>query len=265
MRKLIRSLLLPPATDVQQLLSDAQSFPRYKEHEFEFRGMKFRVTDFLSVAWQLKEYFEDERMNFNSKTASPVIYDCGSNAGVSVIYFRKKFPSARIMAFEPDASVMKCLQANLISNTIEGVTLSEKAVWINNDYVEFGLEGADGGSVYREGNKLRVPAVRLKDLLDKEEKVDCLKMDIEGAETEVLIDCGNSLSRIQYLFVEYHSWKSYPQKLNELLQVLSQNGFRYQVHSIGEQSLHPFTEANPDYPMDVQLDIYAINTKFKTD
>jgi FkbM family methyltransferase len=265
MRKWIRSLLLPPASDMDQLLAKAHSFPRFEKHAFTFRELKFAVTDFLSVAYQIKEYFVDERMKFKSNNLSPVIYDCGSNAGVSVIYFKKLFPKSKIYAFEPDPQVFECLKKNLKDNNINDVILSDKAIWTNNDFVEFGKEGADGGSLYREGNKIRVPSVRLKELLSKEVNIDCLKMDIEGAETEVLTDCGDALSKVNYLFVEYHSWKSSPQKLDELLHVLSQNGFRYTIHSIGEQVHQPFIDQNSTHPMDVQLDIYAINNRIHSE
>jgi FkbM family methyltransferase len=261
--RIAKKLLSTSPTEMERLLMTAHKFPRHKKHDFQFKGMKFTVTDFLSVAYQLKEYFEDERMNFSSGSSSPVIYDCGANVGVSLIYFKKKFPSAKITAFEPDPEVYKCLQQNMKQNNIDEITLLEKAAWINNDGIEFGREGADGGSVFHDGEKIKVQTTRLKELLEKENYVDCLKMDIEGAETEVLEDCGNTLSRIKYLFVEYHSWSNQPQQLDRLLHLLSSNGFRYYIHSIGKMINQPFLNNGITDPMDIQLDIHAINTNLK--
>src|SRR5205085_1434743 len=201
----------------------------------------------------------DESMLFNAGE-EPVIYDCGSNVGVSVIYFKKKFPKAKIIAFEPDPKVYDCLSQNLKINNIQDVKAVNKAVWIHNGELEFGSEGADGGSVFQKENKIKVSAVRLKELLEKENRIDCLKMDIEGAETEVLTDCKNVLSKIKYLFVEYHSWKNQEQQLDSLLNILSENGFRYYINSIGEKSSQPFIKSTGN-PMDVQLDIHAVNTR----
>lgn len=261
-RKLVKSLLLPPPTEIQKLLEEAHLYPRYQKHRFTYKGMHFTVTDFISVAYQLKEYFVDERMKFTSDAASPVIIDCGSNVGVSVIYFKNRYPNASILAFEPDAKVASCFKENIRQNNIENIALYEKAVWINNDHIEFGAEGADGGSVFHNGNKIQVPAIRLKEVLEQHTQIDLLKIDIEGAEGKVLQDCADELHKVNHLFLEYHSWKSEKQELDKILSLLTEKGFRYQIHSIGEQIRHPFTDKT-SHAMDVQLDIYAINEKQK--
>ncbi len=265
-RTFIKGLLFPPKTDTEKLLAVASEFPRYTSHTFSYRDIKLEVTDFLSVAWQLKEFYEDGRMDFKVNKPNPVIYDCGSNVGVSVLYYKKLYPEAIIKAFEPDSNVFRCLKRNVEQNNIKDVQLFEKAIWKNNEGIEFGSEGADGGSVFFDGNKIKLPSIRLKDLLEKETMVDLLKMDIEGAEVEVLNDCKSELKKIKYLFVEYHSWKNQPQQLDQLLKNLSDNGFRYYIHSIhstGGEINQPFVNSDSDSLMDIQLDIHAVNVAFK--
>ena len=260
-RSIYHKIFPPPRTDIESLIDQARSFPRYTEHQFCFREMTLNVTDFISVANQLKEYFIDGRMNFESEIVSPVIYDCGANVGVSVMFYKKLFPLAIIKAFEPDPKVFKCLQQNMQQNKISDITLIDKAVWINNDGVEFGSEGADGGSVFFAGNKVFLPTVRLRDMLVSETRIDLLKMDIEGAEVEVLNDCKDQLNKIKYLFVEYHSWKNQPQQLDQLLSNMTEQGFRYYIHSIAEENKKPFIQKMTKNPMDIQLDIHAINDR----
>ncbi len=260
-KSLVKKILFRPKGDTAKLIAAAQAFPRFTPHTFQYRGLTLTVTDFISVAWQLKEFYDDGRMKFKSDGFEPVIYDCGSNVGVSVLYYKTMFPKAKVKAFEPDPMVVQCLKKNLSANKIADVELFEKAVWINNDGVSFGSEGADGGSVFFEGNKVSLPSVRLKELLEKESKIDLLKMDIEGAELQVLLDCMNELSKIKYLFVEYHSWVSNKQELNVLLDLLTQCGFRYYIHSIGEVLKQPFVDRTFSNGMDVQLDIHAVNER----
>ena len=97
----------------------------------------------------------------------------------------------------------------------------------------------------------------------KDKSVDdlFLKMDIEGAELKVLLDCKDQLHKIKYLFVEYHSWVSSQQELNVLLDLLTQCGFRYYIHSIGEVLKQPFVDRTFSNGMDVQLDIHAVNER----
>lgn len=256
-KDLIRYLLGRGPSEIDRLILDAMKIPRYTRHEFTFRGMKLTVTDFLSVAYQIKEYYGDSRMNFRCDRQDPVIIDCGANVGISILRAKQQYPEAKITAFEPDAKVFDCLKKNLTDNGISDVRIEQKAVWINNDGVNFGSEGADGGSVYLEKNTNKVPSVRLKDLLSSVAEVDLLKIDIEGAETDVLIDCNEQLKKVKYLFVEYHSMSSQSQRLNELLDVLRNNSFRYYIHSIGSVQKHPFVAIEPS-TMDIQLDIHAI-------
>jgi FkbM family methyltransferase len=256
-KDMIRFALGRGPSEFDRLIRAAMKFPRYTLHEFTFRDFKLQVTDFLSVAYQIKEYFGDSRMDFNSDSKTPLIIDCGANVGISVLRAKQLFPAAKIMAFEPDQKVFACLEKNLSTNGITDVELIRKAVWTNNDGVNFGSEGADGGSVYYAENKNIVPSARLKDVLASVSHVDLLKIDIEGAEIDVLVDCKNELKKVKNLFVEYHSITSQSQRLHELLEILSSNSFRYYIHSIGTIHKKPFVEIEPG-AMDIQLDIHAI-------
>ena len=97
----------------------------------------------------------------------------------------------------------------------------------------------------------------MRDLLLQHERIDLLKVDIEGAETKVLLDCDDALQRIRYLYVEYHSFSDQDQELHTLLAVLAKNGFRYYVERVGPKHQHPFAGMKPA-EMDMQLDIHAI-------
>jgi FkbM family methyltransferase len=256
--KFAKRILNGPPSEFERLFDAASTFGRYVPHQFAFGGLTFCVTDFLSVAYQIKEYFVDGGMAFRAETTTPVIYDCGANVGVASIYFKEQFPHSIIKAFEPDARVFDCLQKNISANNITGVQLFDAAVWIDDNGIDFGSEGADGGSVFFDGNKSRVASVRLADLLRAETHVDLLKMDIEGAETIVLSDCRNELSKVRYLFVEYHSWQQNPQELDKLLQVLAESGFRYYIHSIGAHAKQPFIDRHFANGIDVQLNIHGV-------
>lgn len=240
-----------------RLIAEAAKFPRFTDTTIAYKGWRLKVTDMLSVAWQIKEFFGEERMKFHTESAAPVVVDCGANVGVSVLYCKSGHPQARVICFEPDPQVRACLEENIMINGIKGVEVRNEVVWTHAEGVAFSSDGADGGSVLRDGPKVTMPSVRLKDVLREHESIDLLKIDIEGAETEVLLDCAEELERVKFLYVEYHSFPESPQRLDELLHVLRTRGFRYYIHSIGVHHEHPF--AGPGRAeMDVQLDIHAI-------
>ena len=98
----------------------------------------------------------------------------------------------------------------------------------------------------------------MKDFLEKESRIDFLKIDIEGAEIEVLHDCRGSLAHVQNLFVEFHSYIGNAQGLADVVKVFEENGFRYYVDT-NQHRLRPFV--NHRYRgndvMDLQLNIFG--------
>jgi hypothetical protein len=101
---------------------------------------------------------------------------------------------------------------------------------------------------------IEIQTVRLRDYLC--EPIDLLKIDIEGAETEVIIDCTDRLTCVRRLFVEYHSFTGRPQTLNQILTVLRHAGFRVQIHEVSKTE-RPFFGISEHLGMDLQLNIFA--------
>jgi len=234
------------------------NYKRYiKVQDVKFLSYSFDVPDLPSFVWQFKELFVDELYKFKTTSKKPIIYDCGANIGMSCLYFKKLYPDVKIKAFEADPKIAKVLENNLAVNSVlDGVEIINSAVWIDDKGVEFSSEGADGGSIYGDSNKIKMNSIRLKEYLEKEKKIDMLKIDIEGAEYEVLKDCKDSLGNVQNLFVEYHSWNNSDQKLSEILEVFEQNGFRYYVESLTKRK-YPFVNKGEKENMDLQLNIFA--------
>ncbi len=233
--------------------------PRYENREIKFLNYNVTVTDCLSFIYQFKEIFVKQYYLFETDSLSPLIYDCGANIGISCLFFKKHFPDARIKAFEADKNITGILKGNLQKNNIKGIEVYSKAIWINNQGLDFYSDSADAGSVYGKGDKVKVDSIRLKEMVEQEQGIiDFLKMDIEGAETEVIIDLGDSISKIKNIFIEYHSFADRGQDLNKILGILSQYGFRYFINSVYEKHIPFKNKINVQNPaMDLQLNIFA--------
>ncbi len=187
-----------------------------------------------------------------------MIFDCGANVGMSVLYFKKLFPKAKITAFEAEPEIASLLDYNLKANAVENVNVIEKAVWIDEGGVLFGSESADSSSIYSTSEKKKIPSVRLKDFLLYESQIDFLKIDIEGAEKEVLHDCRHALGHVKNLFVEFHSYLGHPQGLANIIQIFEENDFRYFIDT-NQHRLQPFTNHRyrDNDVMDLQLNIFG--------
>ncbi|GAB3972332.1 hypothetical protein GCM10028806_24250 [Spirosoma terrae] len=234
------------------------SKPRNQQIDVTFGRYQFRVPDALSFIWQVREIFVDEFYRFHTTSARPVIFDCGTNVGTSVVYFRQAYPNARIVAFEADEQISLVLQNNLRQNQISDVEIVTKAVWINDEGIWFGSDQADSASIFSQTDRKLVPSIRLRDYLLRETRIDMLKMDIEGAETAVLTDCRDALAHVQNMFVEFHAYLDHPQTLAEVVQILEESGFRYYINT--SQYRHA-PLVNHRYrgndSMDLQLNIFA--------
>jgi FkbM family methyltransferase len=184
---------------------------------------------------------------------SPRILDAGANIGMASLYFKEKFPNARVTAFEPDPRIGDVLQRNLMSFGYGDVEVVHAAVSDHEGVMKFSPDNSDAGRLASDGDQ-EVRVVRMRDWLN--EPVDLLKLDIEGAEFDVLVDCTDRLSNVSKLFVEYHSFASQPQRLPELLTILREAGFRVQAQT-DYCAPSPLYETTIDNGMDLRLNIFG--------
>ena len=206
---------------------------RYKPQTILLNGKQLQIADSLSFIWQYKEIFADQSYFFKSQNQSPFILDCGTNIGLSILYFKHIYPTAKVVGFEPDPSIFAIAQANIKQHILNDVEIRNEAVWVADETLHFDSEGADGGSISSKNSKasIQVKAIKLKTYLAAVEKVEMLKMDIEGAEIAVLLDCKEELSKVDNIFIEYHSTIGQPQQLGELIEMLQRLGMRYTLNT----------------------------------
>jgi hypothetical protein len=63
---------------------------------------------------------------------------------------------------------------------------------------------------------------------------------------------------VQHLFVEYHAYTGQPQRLDAVLAVLGESGFRYFIRSEADRARPFVNRVNSGTPyMDLQLNIFA--------
>lgn len=232
---------------------------RFVPIEDFFLGRKIYIHDIASFNMCIGELFQSEAYKFKANNSKPYIIDCGANLGMSIIYFKELYPEASILAFEADSHIFSFLEKNIFSFDYEDVILVNKAVWNKEGDVIFYEEGGAGGKI-EEVNELTnkhksIPSTRLKKYL-KGKKVDFLKLDIEGAEYEVLKDCSEELNNVDFLFVEYHSIENTTQNLHSILQIIQNAGFRYHIKE-AHTSKYPFIHRELNYGMDLQLNLFC--------
>jgi len=192
-----------------------------------------------SLRYLYREIFVNEEYLFPCDIETPVIFDCGANIGMATLFFKWLFPRSRITAFEPDPTTFRVLRRNVDENRLSDVAVHNVALWSENGVVPFFVPEDQLGSLMmstnrsrKQGKQIMVPSRKLSDYIDG--PIDLLKLDIEGAEHEVVCDLVQSgkLEQVQHLVVEYHhNISAEGGQLGAFLSMLEGCGLRYQISS----------------------------------
>ena len=228
--------------------------PRYTPCNSFLTG-GIQIADSLSFVAGYEEIFKKENYKVDFSTKEPFIIDCGSNIGLSIIYFKSNFPDARIIGFEPDPAIFQVLKRN--TQKFTNITLYNKALGAEQKRLSFISEGGFSGRVKENATGSNVIEVYIEPLstyIDRD--IDLLKIDIEGAEYEVLKEIQPLLHRVKKLFIEYHSVDNVEQNLDLILILLKKEGFRVHIKE-AYTARHPFIDIPLLAGMDNQLEIYA--------
>jgi len=131
------------------------------------------------------------------------IVDVGANIGYYTLLFKRLAgPSAAIIAIEPSPENLPELRLNIEGNELQNVKLLEVAVGARAGTAWL-LEGINSGVVAPNKGSYEVPVRSLDELLT--DRVDLLKIDVEGYEGFVLEGARNVIQRDRpVIFLEFH-------------------------------------------------------------
>lgn len=134
-----------------------------------------------------------------------VVLDCGANVGVFT-RVALKAGAKLVVAIEPAPENLECLRRNFAGETAAGsVIIYPKGVWDKDDVLTLNVDphntAADSFVIHRPGAVAvqKVPLTTIDKMVAelKIERVDFIKMDIEGAEPKALSGARETLSRFK--------------------------------------------------------------------
>jgi FkbM family methyltransferase len=225
----------------------AGAMPRYTPGSIRMLDYDLQYSDLLSFCPQWHDIFIDGALEFRTDSQAPRILDCGGNVGLASLFFKHRFPAARITAYEADPALFAIMKANLAANRASEVETVHAALWTTNGRVTFRAEGSDSGMIETlsgavAGTAVDVPSLRLRDIIANESaggRIDLLKLDIEGAEDAVLEDCEPVLARIGAIVMDLHEFDPANRQAPRVLDLLTRNGFTYAVDEFVPQPWRP--------------------------
>jgi FkbM family methyltransferase len=214
----------------------AETTPRFTRGRVRMMGYDLEYSDLLTFCPQWEDIFVARSLAFDTAAPTPRILDCGANVGLSSLFYKREYPQARITAYEADPEIATQLARNLRANGAADVEVIAAAAWIEDGTVGFAAQGADAGTIDRFTDQtgrtsIQVPSRRLADAVARE-TIDLLKLDIEGAELDVLRDIEPHLRNVQAMQLEVHELRPDCRRLPVVLTILADAGFSYSISRV---------------------------------
>ncbi|MCS6882531.1 MAG: FkbM family methyltransferase [Oscillochloridaceae bacterium] len=159
-----------------------------------------------------------------------LIIDAGGYIGDVSIYFLNRFKNCTVKALEPNPANFAIAKQNLQPYS-DRVKLLQKGLW--NKEMTLYLSGSFSGAsvINADTQGVEIECTTISNLLQSSGAValDILKIDIEGAELEVLLNGSEWLPRTRLIIAEFHG--EYIRK--SCIDQLKMHGFRgYQYRSV---------------------------------
>ena len=175
---------------------------------------------------------ENEIMEYFIPNEGDTVVDVGAHIGLYTLIAAKKVgPSGKVIAIEPDPENFKILKKNILLNLLMNVEALQCAVYSTKEKVKLFLPEIEGGrtifnTVMQDRartsteNFIEVEANTLDDILESINitEVNWIKIDVEGAELEVLKGAVNTLSSNKNisLVIEIHGIEIYTEMIKYL-------------------------------------------------
>jgi FkbM family methyltransferase len=154
---------------------------------------------------------------YDSDLGQPeTILDLGGYCGFTAIAFSARFPGARVAAVEPHPRNFAALEANVRRNQLPvrlinaAATVADEPVTL---FVGGGMTHGLSQTGFSTGESISVKGLSVPSLLSELgwDRIDLLKIDIEGAEEAIFGTRAPWLAQVKTIIGEYHRSYQLPQ------------------------------------------------------
>jgi FkbM family methyltransferase len=205
------------------------AFSKRGPRSFSLLGTKIHFDDAGVFRYLFYELFMKESYSCCHETPRTIV-DCGSNIGMSILFFKSLWPNATITGIEASPTTFALLERNV--RDLRGVNVVNKAISDRRGVISL-FSGrhslVDSTNALRGGTQeTAVDGVPLSDFITG--PIDLLKMDIEGSETAALteLEASGRIQMVREMVIEYHHHLAgQTEKLSLFLNRLERCGFDY--------------------------------------
>jgi len=210
------------------------------------KGLKrvINKTDIIYLPYELRHYTDQYEEDVWGKIMSYVrpgdtIADVGAYLGFYTFAFTKRVgASGKVVAFEPDPNNLAALKDRVKLYKINSkLNITGAAVGEVKGKLSFAAKGISISRVIGKSPEndqgIEVDCIRLDDFF-AQEKLDIIKIDVEGYEAQVLLGAINVLKRSKgyprAIFIEVHplAWDDYDSADRTIVSLLRNSGYTIQ-------------------------------------
>lgn len=150
---------------------------------------------------------ENEELILELLDRDDIFIDVGSNIGYYTILAAKIVgPRGHVISLEPVPETANILRLNIKLNELKNVTIIQKAAWASRSLINVHIPRGSFGfaSIKRFSGypSIITDAVPLDDICNGLSRIKLIKIDVEGAEWEVLQGAIDTLKKTSALLIE---------------------------------------------------------------
>ncbi len=221
-------------------MDDSKKPPIFNTHIGKYSVSYYNRGEFLSIK---NEIFTEKCYQLQNELTidNPIIIDIGSHIGLSVIFFKDKYPEAQIFAYEPISSLYDLLEYNVYSNNLRNITMVNSCVGTHNGTIPMNLSTQEdfwlsNSSIFSKSwsgrvktEVVNVDVIDIVEVLNPHDYIDILKIDVEGFELNLLERI--EMFKVKNLLIEYHPINK--SRLKKIKKLLEESGFKLRYHYKG--------------------------------
>ncbi len=157
------------------------------------------------------QIFMRDELNVLFSKNPELIIDGGANIGLATLYFKNKYPNAKIIAVEPELSNFELLKKN--TEPYKNIACLNNGIWSKNCFLEIIDEGNGNASFITKelsehnNTHTTINSITIDEIMERFhfDKIDLLKLDVEGSEREIFkSNYEKWLQKTQNIIVEMH-------------------------------------------------------------
>ena len=202
--------------------------------EFGLRHMEFNQTN------------DRIELEFISHNLAPdaVFLDVGASYGFYGISVASDFPESTVYCFEPVPRAYECLSRNVVRNGLSNLEALRCAVLDRDEYVSITTDSFGGDHIVGDARRTvqKVKGMTLDHFADEEglEKVEYIKIDVEGAELLVLQGADSIVRRFAPM-IQVETTDEFARRFGyvsrDVFQYLCDRGYNYLLMERADQVL----------------------------